>query len=132
MSKRISVQSAKAKGRSFQQEIAQKVSELLNIPWGKDELIASREMGQQGCDLRLIGEALKQFPFSVETKWQENWAMHQWIDQAEANTMPNTDWLLFCKRGRKKGTKQRKVVIMDVDLFFRLLKQLKAQNESHN
>ena len=53
----IKTSSAKAKGRSLQQWVCQKISDLLNIPWGKDELIASREMGQSGVDIRLIGEA---------------------------------------------------------------------------
>jgi hypothetical protein len=121
MAKRITVQSAKAKGRKFQQEVAQKISELLNIPFGKDECIASREMGQSGTDIRLIGDALKQFPYSIEVKAQESWSVHSWIDQAESNIIPGTNWLLACKRSRKKGTSQRKVIIIDYDHFFELL-----------
>ncbi len=124
MKKRISVSSAKAKGRKFQQETAQKISELLDIPFGKDECIASREMGQSGTDIRLIGDALKRFPYSVETKAQESWSVHAWIDQAESNLLPGTNWLLACKRSRKKGTTQRKIVIIDYDHFFELIKTI--------
>lgn len=45
---RISVAAAKAKGRRYQQEIAAAISELVDIPWGKDELIDSRQGGQNG------------------------------------------------------------------------------------
>ena len=63
--KPISVASRKAKGIKFKQFIAERISKLLNLSWGKDCLIASREMGQNGTDIRLIGEALKRFPFIV-------------------------------------------------------------------
>ena len=116
--------SAKAKGRRFQQEITQKIAELLNLPWGPDELIASREMGQQGVDVRLIGDALKQFPYSIEAKSQQTWAIPQWIEQAEANLIPNTNWLLICKRSQKKGVKQRKIVVLDYDHFFNLIQSI--------
>ena len=77
--KRIKISSAKAKGRNLQKWVCGKISKLLNIPWGKDELIASREMGQSGTDVRLIGEALEKFPYSVECKWQETWSIPAWV-----------------------------------------------------
>jgi len=117
--KRISTSSAKAKGRGLQQWVAEKISDLLFIPWGKDEMIASREMGQSGTDIRLIGEAKKRFPFSVECKFQESWSVHSWIEQAQANQDKNTDWLLVAKRSRKPP-----VVIMDAVVFFKLLEKL--------
>lgn len=82
---RIKRSSAKAKGRSLQQWACKKISELLDIPWGKDELIASREMGQPGTDVKLVGEAQERFPFSVECKWQESWSVLAWIKQAQEN-----------------------------------------------
>ena len=117
--KRISTSSAKAKGRGLQQWVAEKISDLLFIPWGKDEMIASREMGQSGTDIRLIGEAKKRFPFSVECKFQESWSVHSWIQQAQSNQEKNTNWLLVAKRSRKPP-----VVIMDATEFFKLLEKL--------
>lgn len=113
--KRIKNASAKAKGRALQQWVCQKISNLLNLPWGKDELIASREASQSGTDVRLIGEARQRFPFSVECKAQETWALPGWIKQAQANQEPGSDWLLFCKRRREKP-----VVVMDAERFFEL------------
>jgi hypothetical protein len=83
--KRIKTSSAKAKGRNLQKWTCQKISELLGIPWGKDELIASREMGQSGTDVRLVEEAQERFPFSVECKYQETWSVPSWIKQAKKN-----------------------------------------------
>lgn len=116
--KRITVASAKAKGRRLQNLVAEKISNLLGIPHGKDQLIQAREMGQSGTDVKLIGEALEKFKFSVECKAQENWSVHDWIEQAKRNKIKGTDWLLVAKRSGNEP-----VVVMDLDTFFRLLKQ---------
>jgi len=114
--KRISVQSAKAKGRRAQQWIMRKISKLTGIPCGKDELIASREMGQSGTDVRLIGEAQKKFPFSVEAKYQETWSVPSWIRQAKENQKEGTDWLLLAKKNQHEY-----IIILDAEVFFKLL-----------
>ncbi len=120
----IKPSSAKAKGRALQQWVCAKISELLKIPWGKDEMIASREMGQPGADVRLVGEARKRFPFSIECKWQESWSVPSWIKQAQANQAEGTDWLLICKKNRMAP-----VVIMDAERFFELLKEGQKDGE---
>jgi len=116
---RITPQSAKAKGRNLQNWVAQKISEVLNLPWGKDEMIASREASQSGTDIRLVGEAKERFPFSVECKWQEVWNVHSWIKQAQDNQEEGTDWLVIAKRNRMNP-----VVIMDAGRFFDLLRTI--------
>lgn len=113
---RISVQSAKAKGRRLQQWAMRKISELTGIPCGKDELIASREMGQSGTDVRLIGKAQKMFPFSVECKYQETWSIPAWIKQAKENRKSGTNWLLFVKKNQHE-----EIVILNAKIFFKLL-----------
>jgi hypothetical protein len=113
---KINVHSAKAKGRRLQQWVCEQISNLLDIQWGTDCLIASREMGQSGTDVRLIGEALKQFPFSIECKYQETWSVPAFIQQAKENQKEDTDWLLFMKRNREKP-----VVVMDAEAFFKLM-----------
>lgn len=121
---RITPQSAKAKGRNLQNWVAQKISEILNLPWGKDEMIASREASQSGTDIRLVGEAKERFPFSVECKWQEAWHIHSWIKQAQDNQEEGTDWLVIAKRNRMNP-----VVIMDADRFFDLLRTIEQGNK---
>ncbi|RPI56384.1 MAG: hypothetical protein EHM49_00440 [Deltaproteobacteria bacterium] len=113
----IKISSAKAKSRRLQQWVCSKVSDLTGISWGKDEQIASREMGQSGVDVRLIGDALGAFPWSVECKYQETWCIPDWIQQAKDNRKPGTDWLLVVRKNRHE-----EVVIIDADVFFDLLK----------
>ena len=120
--KRITVQSAKAKGRKAQQWIMRKISDLTGIPCGKDELIASREMGQSGTDVRLIGKAQKAFPWSVECKWQESWSVPAFIRQAKENQKKDTDWLLLMKRNQHEY-----VVVLDAEVFFKLLENKKQK-----
>lgn len=116
MKRRIKPSSAKAKGRSLQQWVCQKISDLLGIEWGKDELIASREMGQAGTDIRLMGEAQERFRFSVECKNQERWSILDWVEQARKNQKDGTDWLLVVKKNRVDP-----IIIMDASRFFEIL-----------
>ena len=113
--KRIAIRSAKAKGRNFQNWVAEQISKLLEIPYGKDELIASREAAQSGTDIRLIGKAKELFNFAVECKAQETLSLYTWIIQAESNSK-NNNWLLFHKKARKSP-----IVIMGAEEFFKLV-----------
>ncbi len=111
--------SAKAKGRKLQQWACEQISKLTGCAWGPDEQIASREMGQAGVDIRLIADAAKAFPWSVECKCCESWRLPDWIQQAQKNRLPGTDWLLICKRNR-----QAPVVVLDAETFFQVLDRL--------
>ena len=70
MKKRISVASAKDKGRRLQQWTCEQISKITGIPWGyeDDKEIQPRIMGQKGVDVILRGDALSLFPFSIECK----------------------------------------------------------------
>jgi len=109
----MKTRSAKAKGRRLQQWVMQQIAELLDMECGPDTCIASREMGQSGTDIRLIGEAAKLFPFSVECKNQENWSVHEWVKQAKDNETAGMPWLIVAKRNHGDP-----VVIMDAEVFF--------------
>lgn len=98
----ISVASRKAKGRRLQQLVAKDFSNITGIPYGKDELIESREMGQAGNDIKLIGEAKRLLNVAVECKAQEKWSIHSFLNQATANLGNFEDWVLICKKSRKK------------------------------
>lgn len=116
---------AKAKGRSLQHWVCRKLSEVLGLPWGKDELIAPREMGQSGTDVRLVGEAKRLFPFSVECKNCTRWRLAEFVEQAKANCSPETDWLLVLKRTSRKASKRiDPLVVMDAEAFFALMHDL--------
>lgn len=115
----ITIAARKAKARRLQNWVAEKISKLLGIPWGKDKEIQGREMGQSGVDVKLYGKALELFPFSIECKWQETWSIPAWIKQAQENRLDNTDWLLICKKNREDP-----IIIMDAEAFFKLYKEI--------
>ena len=119
MTKRISVASAKQKGRLLQQMVCARISDLTGLPYGVDEVISSRPMGQAGTDVALIGDARKEFPFSVECKRVEKLSIPKWIKQAKENQMKDTAWLLVCKRSREEP-----IAIISLDQFFHLLEQI--------
>jgi len=102
----------------FQKEIGLKISELTGLPFGKDEVIASRESGASGTDIRLVGLAKKVFPYAVECKRSEKLSIPAWIKQAQSNLGDFKTWLLFFRRNNEKA-----MVVMEADEFFELLKQ---------
>jgi len=108
--------SAKAKGRNFQQWVANKLSEISGIPAGKDLDIESREMGQAGVDIKLYGEAKKLFPYSIECKAQETYSIPAWTKQAKAALVKGTNWILLTKQSR-----QEPLAIMEAKHFFELI-----------
>ena len=120
----ISISSRKGKARGLQQWVCKKISCLIEKPWGKDEQIASREMGQTGPDVRLVADAKDLFPWSVECKRQESWSVHSWVKQAKENQMSGTDWLLIAKSNREDA-----VVILDAGVFFDILRLIRGSKK---
>lgn len=113
--KRITVASAKQKGRKLQQEACEMVSRITGIQYksGEDGLIESRGMGQNGVDVALRGEAREKFPYSIECKATESLNLLEAIQQAKENMYEGTDWLLI--HDRKKMSEP--VVIMSMSAF---------------
>jgi hypothetical protein len=110
--------SAKAKGRIWQKQVACAIGDLLDLPVGYDEVVAPREMGQKGVDVKLTGEAFDRFPYDVECKHCEQWAVPTWIKQAQNNTRQGRRWLLFLKRKHTPPT-----VVLEMEHFFELLRR---------
>lgn len=123
----MKTRSAKNKGARLQKWVAEKISTLLDIPCGKDELIASREMGQAGTDIRLIGKAKRLFKYSIECKNQESWALPAWIKQAKSNQAKGTDWLLFIKKNRHE-----EIAVMSAEVFFKIQGEIIKLKEKLN
>jgi len=115
--KRITVSSAKAKGRNLQKWAVEKIAGLLNEPLVADKdsnNIRSREMGQNGVDVWIHKSLRGKFPISVECKAQEKIALPSFIGQAKANTSPDMPhWALVLKN---KGIKEP-VLVMEWGLF---------------
>jgi len=111
--RKIKPSQLKRKGRRLQKKIAARVSIATGIEAGKDCLIQSREMGQSGCDVRIVGEALERYPFSIECKNQESWSVPKAIEQAKSNLIENTEWQLFLSKNHYDP-----VVVMDAGFWF--------------
>jgi hypothetical protein len=111
----ISIASRKAKARKLQQWVAKWISDITGIPCGKDELIESREMGQAGTDVKLIGPAQQLFPFAVECKRQEKLNLHEAIKQAKVYEKDGINWLVFHKRNDEDT-----YVTLKADTFFKI------------
>jgi hypothetical protein len=110
--------SRKAKGRRLQNWLAQKISELIGLPYGPDQPIEPRQMGQNGVDVRLDNEARKLFPWSTECKNSEKWSLSETMKQVQANMYENTNWLIVLNKNRQKTP----IVVLDAEVFFNLLK----------
>jgi len=119
--------SAKAKGRRLQNWVANCISTVTGIKCGKDELIQGREMGQTGCDVKLIGDAAKAYPFAVECKNTEKWDVGKAIEQAQQNgeKMALT-WQVFLSKNRFPP-----VVVMDAEAWFSLYRELLRWREGN-
>lgn len=125
--KRISVAAAKDKGRRLQKRILKLAADLLGVPCGPDEDLASRPMGQSGTDIRISPKLLKKFPYSIECKNQETWSIVQWIKQAKENQKAGTEWLLFVSKNHHDD-----IVVMTVEHFFELLKRIHNAEKTKN
>ncbi len=119
--KRITVSSAKGKGRGLQMWVCRKISQIIHIPFDNQDdnsLILSRPMGLSGLDIILKDKASKLFPFSIECKNSESFNLLKTIEQVQANKKPNTDYLIIYKR---KIFKQP-IVILEFSVFEKLFK----------
>ncbi len=93
-------QSAKAKGRKFQQQLREDLIRELGI---SPDNILSTAMGQGGCDLYLSPAARSVFPFGVEAKRCETLALPAWWKQCENNASKvGLIPLLVFKRNREE------------------------------
>lgn len=118
---RLTHNSRKEKAKRPQKWAAQHISELTELPMGKDEPIESREMGTTGPDVRLDSQARLLFPFTCECKCTEKFNLQAAIKQAKANAYSSTDWIVIHMRNDEKPT-----ITMDGEAFFRLLHRLKT------
>jgi len=113
------VQSNKAKGRNLQKWVAEKLSIISGISWGREDEheIQSRPMGQAGTDVLLRGEAAKRFPFSFECKSGESFQLVKTIEQARANSKPERPCIIVHKRKKFRNP----IVMMDWETFEKLI-----------
>jgi len=116
---RISVASAKTKGRNLQKWACEKIAALLGVSWGYGDFccIKPRNMGQSGTDVIIPESYIDKFPFAVECKSGEHWNIKSAMEQAKSNQKKNTDWLLILKNKSMKVP----IIVIDADVFFKIL-----------
>ena len=117
----MKTQSAKAKGRRFQQWVRDKLIDILNI---HPEDIESRSMGAGGEDLIMAKAARNLFPYSIECKNQE--ALNIWAayKQAEENCK-GYEPLAVIKRNHHKP-----LAVVDLEAFILLNRKEDDTNRS--
>ncbi len=110
--KGIKPQSAKAKGRKFQQWVRDLILRMFKTLHPDD--CTSRSMGAGGEDILLSPKARKLFPYSIECKSKKAFAIYKDYEQATANS-GKYEPLLFIRGDRKAP-----LVIMDAEYFLEL------------
>ena len=117
----MKTQSAKAKGRRFQQWVRDQLIEELGV---HPEDIESRSMGAGGEDLIMARAAREKFPYSIECKNQESLNIWKSYEQAEGNSGEHEP-VVFIKRNNQKP-----LVVVDAEYFVKLHSTLLLVNTS--
>jgi len=104
-------QSAKSKGRKFQQEVRDKLLSTFPVLTTRD--VKSTSMGASGEDIQLSTAAFDLIPFYIEAKHRAKLAIYQFYEQSK--TKQNV--LLVVKGNHKKP-----LAILDLDVFISLLR----------
>ena len=107
-------QSAKSKGRKFQQWVRDLLIEKLDI---HPEDIESRSMGAAGEDIMMARSARNLFPFSIECKNQQSLNIWKAYEQSEENS-GDYEPIVFLKRNNIKP-----LVLVDAEYFVELYKK---------
>ena len=102
----MKTQSAKAKGRRFQQWVRDILIEKLDV---HPEDIESRSMGAGGEDLIMARAAREKFPYSIECKNQESLNIWKAYEQATENS-GDYEPVCFIKRNNQKT-----IVVVNAD-----------------
>ena len=104
-------QSAKGKGRRFQQWVRDMLIEHRDV---HPEDIESRSMGAGGEDLIMARAAREKFPHSIECKNVERLNVWDAYEQASANSGKHQP-IVVMKKNRRKP-----LVVVDAEYFIRL------------
>lgn len=117
-----SAKSSKAKGRTGQQEIRNKILETFEGLQEGDVL--STTMGESGEDIKLSPVARKLLPISIEVKRRKNGmkAQYEWIEQARSH-QPYPP-VVFFRADRKPW-----LVIVELEHYMELVKAWKTKSK---
>ena len=107
-------QSAKAKGRVFQQRVRDLILEC--FPSLTESDVRSTSMGAPGVDIQLSSAAFTKFPYKVECKSKASIAVYPWLEQHESNTGTA---IVFARANHKEP-----IVVLYAQDFLKLIKEL--------
>lgn len=109
-------QSAKAKGRSFQQEIRDSILDTFNQLEADD--VKSTSMGAGGEDVQLSPAARKLLPIQIECKRVKSAkGLYNWYNQAKAHGKHEP--VVFIRADREKP-----LVLLSATTYLEVMKQL--------
>ncbi len=112
----IKRRSAKAKGSRGQTELRVKL--LQNFPQLEPDDVVCAVGSQNGTDIKLSPAARRIIPYSFEVKYREKLNIWEALNQAENNTIPNTDPAVVFKRNRSET-----FIALKLDDFLKLIKK---------
>lgn len=114
-------QSAKAKGRSFQQAIRDRL--LSAFPALDPSDILSTSMGSQGSDLKLSAAAKVILPYAFECKARKSAkGLYDWMSQARSGGPTLTPIVVL------KADREKPLVLITFDHFIDLIKPKETIN----
>jgi len=109
-------QSAKSKGRKWQQRIARSLTELFG--WGEGDA-ESRPTGSPGIDIMLSAKAREDWPFDIEAKNTKAFPSWAGLDQGRYNSGHKRLGCMVWKKARE----DRGMIVFDFDEFSRFWKE---------
>jgi hypothetical protein len=119
-------QSAKAKGRKFQQLLAKEIRSLFNLP---EPDVKSTSMGASGIDIQLSDKARQVFPYAIEAKAHKKFSIFSTWKQALANAeKEDLKPLLIIKQDYEKEP----LVILSLSEFLSFFKPDKIIKKDDN
>lgn len=115
-----SAKSSKAKGRTGQQEIRDKIKET--FPSLEEGDVLSTTMGDTGADIKLSPAARRLLPISIEVKRRKNGmkTQYEWLEQARNHG--DDPPVVFFRADRKPW-----LVIVELEHYMELLKLWKTK-----
>lgn len=111
--------SAKAKGRTFQQWVRDKIISKFELEFDD---VRSVSMGASGEDILMSPVARQRCPISVECKARDRIAVYGFYEQAKDNSKGKGEPVVFIKQNRSSP-----LVVVDAEYFLDLIRR--ANNE---
>ena len=116
----MKTQSAKAKGRRFQQWVRDKLIEQLGV---HPEDVESRSMGAGGEDLIMARAAREKFPFSIECKNVEKLNVWEAYKQAKENAGKYVPIVVM------KKNQEKPLIVIDAEEFVNIMENVNAEKD---